>query len=370
MAFTSVDLPAPAANGSGAAVDCSALGPTRTITVSSDQAFVIVEVSNQDSPTKWAPLASFLASGEQTGVCAAKWMRATVTNYESGDAPTVSVGAEEATSAVYTELETTAGSGTGAAVDISTMPPFKTVQVAGIWSGCVSIEVSVDGGVSYEEAFSFQSQQSGIQSRVVQADFVRVTRSGVSSKHPGRPIVSIGGAMVDSSGDALPVALLRTAAAMSRIQMQLTLGNAQVSLGEGIPFSQVGNILSGAGPHNNIAPDINLGDPNTFMAPYAPLVFNSNDDGTLTGLVSVDITTNGWTTACAAPPGYGDGACIIQNISPVANLTLVNQSNSSTEPRRFALPGSANVVIPPLSAVLCLYETASQRWHIWTPTYP
>lgn len=204
MAYTQVSLPAPAANGSGAAVDVSTFGATKTVTVSAGgndvhQPSVLIEVSNQSSPTKWAPLAYFQPDGEETVTVACRWMRATVVNFVGGDAPTVEVGGDDA-GAEFATLVAPSGDGDGAGVDTSSLGPFKTVHVAGPFRGVVNIEISQDGGASYSQALSFPSGEAGIQSATFQADFMRVSRDGVPTIDPGTPIVNVGGATDAGSG--------------------------------------------------------------------------------------------------------------------------------------------------------------------------
>ena len=201
MSYVQVNLPAPAANGSGAAVSVAAFGATKTITVSAGNGVsppsVIIEVSNQSSPTKWAPLAFFQGGGDVTVDVACRWMRATVTNYTDGSAPTVDVGGQDDGTSFAT-LVAPAGSGNGAGVDTGTLGPFKTVHVAGPFQGACNIEISQDDGVTYQQALSFLSGQSGVQSAVFVADKMRVSRNGVPESEPGTPIVNIGA--TDSGG--------------------------------------------------------------------------------------------------------------------------------------------------------------------------
>jgi hypothetical protein len=205
MAYQQVTLPAPAANGSGAAVDMSTFGGTKTITVSSGGAgaasppSVIIEVSNQASPTKWAPLAFFAPDGSQTVEVACRWMRATVTGYIGGSAPSVEVGGtDEGTD--FATLVAPAGDGSGAGVDTSSLGSFKTVHVGGPFQGALNIEISEDGGATYQQKLSFQSGQAGVQSAVFVADFMRVSRNGVPTIDPGTPIINIGGTEVGGGG--------------------------------------------------------------------------------------------------------------------------------------------------------------------------
>lgn len=203
MAFTKISLPAPAANGSGAAVDASSFGATKTITVkaggsSVHKPSVIVEASNEAVPTKWAPLAFFAPDGEETIDVAVRWMRATVTNYREGSAPTVEVGGED-DGTEFASIPVPSGNGDGAGVDVD-LPQFKSVHVAGAFRGSISILISQDAGATYQEAMTFLSGQSGIQSKVFAADYMKVRRDGVPEIDPGSPVVNVGACSIGGGG--------------------------------------------------------------------------------------------------------------------------------------------------------------------------
>jgi len=192
MAFASIHLPAPAANGAGAWVDASALGATKTITVEGNggvfSPFVTIECSNQDTPTVAYPLATFQLANELTFEVACTWMRAVVSNYKGGGAPTVNVGGDDASGTSSLQLPVPVGNGQGAAIDVSSLPTFKTVQVGGKFGGTLLVLVSEDGGATYNQAFSFQTG-SGFSTIVIAADHMRVARVGVPLVSPGMPIV-------------------------------------------------------------------------------------------------------------------------------------------------------------------------------------
>ena len=181
MANQFVALPAPAANGSGAWVDVSSFGALKSITAVGNGGvftpFVTIECSNEDTPVHAYSLVTFSnPEDEFTTEVACHWMRATVSNYRGGGAPTVEVGGtDDGTSSL--ELNVPADNGAAAAVDVSALPLFKTVQVGGPFRGQINIEVSEDGGATFATVFSFA--QSGFQSAVIAADFMRVSRTGV-----------------------------------------------------------------------------------------------------------------------------------------------------------------------------------------------
>lgn len=206
MAFLSVNLPAPAGNGSGAAVDVSAFGAVKTVTVQPTGAplgnpFVTIEASNDD--VNWAPLETFVIPGNNTFEIACNYMRATVSNFKGGAAPVVEVGGTD-DGTVFLSVAVPAGNGTGANVSAATLPLFKSVQIGGPFAGVVIVEISEDGGTSWSQGFTFN--QPGIQSGVVAFNRVRVTRQGVPPLNPGSPICNIGAtAPTGGSSTALTV---------------------------------------------------------------------------------------------------------------------------------------------------------------------
>lgn len=200
MAFISVNLPALAGNGSGAAVDVSAFGAIKTVTVQPTGAvlgspFVTIEVSNDN--VNWAPLETFLIPGTNTFQVACNFMRATVSNYKEGAAPVVEVGGTDDGS-LFLNVAVPAGNGTGADVSAATLPLFKTVQIGGAFQGVVIVEISEDGGVSWVQGFTFNAP--GIQSALIAFNRVRVTRQGVPLVAPGAPVCNIGATVPTGGG--------------------------------------------------------------------------------------------------------------------------------------------------------------------------
>lgn len=194
MANQFVNLPAPAANGSGAAVDVSTFGALKTVAVQGNggvfEPFVTIECSNELVPVHWYPLRTFTTPTEDTFERACHWMRATVSNYRGGGAPSVDVGGTD-DGTTFAQLTVPVGNGTGAGVDVSALGLFKTVQVGGAFRGSLNVEVSEDAGVTWAQAFSFAIP--GAQSVVIAADFMRVSRNGVPQIDPGTPVVWVGG---------------------------------------------------------------------------------------------------------------------------------------------------------------------------------
>src|SRR5262245_50087743 len=167
MANQFVNVPVPAANGPGAAVDVSTMGKSKSIVCGGIfQATVNLEFSNDAGALVWAPLATFQQSGNLVINVACHWIRANVANFKSG-AANVDVGGDSA-GTLFAQLP-----GGGAPVNIAGLPEFKTVVSSPTFSGVV--EVSEDG-VSYAQIFSLPD--GGAQSRDVIAQFARVGAGG------------------------------------------------------------------------------------------------------------------------------------------------------------------------------------------------
>jgi hypothetical protein len=177
-------------------VDVSTFGGSKTITVGGNtqiptlQPFVTIEISVDAGGLKWAPLKTFVQAGQQVFDVACHWMRANVSNYRGGGSPSAEVGGE-ADGTTFQALAVPAGSGTGVASATNTLGVFKTVQVGGPFRGALNVEISEDGGATFQQKFSFS--QPGIQSLSFVADQMRVTRNGVPQVDPGTPTVTIGG---------------------------------------------------------------------------------------------------------------------------------------------------------------------------------
>lgn len=203
MSTVFLSLPANAANGAGTAVDVSTLGSAKTLIYAgnnqSQAGFipsVTIEVSMDTSGTNWTPVYTFLTPGTKTITTACHWMRAVVGNYRGGTAPATSVGAA-ADNMMAATLTATAGNGDGTAVDCSTLADFKSVQVAGTFTGTVNIQIS-DDNTNYVTAMSFTAP--AVLSGVFTAKYMRASRSGVGVT-PGTPVISINSASATSSGE-------------------------------------------------------------------------------------------------------------------------------------------------------------------------
>ena len=193
-----VTLPAPAGIGAGAAVDVSLMAATKTVgSIQSAGTVVVIEVALDAGGTKWAPIFSFNNTGQTTLQVASHWMRARVIAFPTGgSAPDVSVGAPDAT-AQFVTLVAPAGNADGAAVDVTAMDAFKTIQVSGAFEGVLSIFISEDG-VDYAKLCQFTS--AGEQSLIVVPKFMRVHRAGVTNTSATPPTVLVASAPIGTGG--------------------------------------------------------------------------------------------------------------------------------------------------------------------------
>lgn len=187
-------LPAPAANGLGTAVHASTVGAYKTVVVAGSWRLtpnITIEVNlTSDQSGGWAPLETFQGGGMQSFDVACYWMRARVSNFKGGQPPQIWVGGTDDV-VDFADLPAPLGNGAAASVDVATFGAFKTVQVAGTYQGSVAIEVSEDGGGNWGQVFSFQSGETGVQSALIVADFMRVKRYGVPTIAPGHPVVTV-----------------------------------------------------------------------------------------------------------------------------------------------------------------------------------
>ena len=187
---TFVSLPAPAGNGAGAAADVSAQGAQKTITVGSSggvyEPVITIEASNDG--VSWAPIVTFNGPNETNVIVACKFMRQNVSRFFDGTNPSASVGALTLP-VTLTTLAVPAGSGNGAASVSTGLQTLKSIQVGGPFKGTLNIDISNDGGVTFETVASFSAP--GFLSEVFTADHIRVARVGVPVVSPGQPTVII-----------------------------------------------------------------------------------------------------------------------------------------------------------------------------------
>jgi hypothetical protein len=192
-------LPTLSANGPGAAVDVSAMGAAKTINVGSGGGVYTPQTAIEASMdnVNWQQVAQVKGPTKVSVMVACHYMRANLSAFVDGVGPSVSVGGDNS-GCGFTTLVALSGNGSGSAVGTSTTGPFKSVQVSGTFSGTVNVEISDDGGVTYNPVFSFF--KPGIQSAVFYADHMRVTREGFASTTPGTPTVIVSDSTDGSGG--------------------------------------------------------------------------------------------------------------------------------------------------------------------------
>lgn len=202
MANTFLALPAPGGSiGPGAAVDVSAMGATKTITVVADSnTTTTVETSNQaGAPTNWSPVKTFDGSGEITVDIACRFMRLNVQELGASD-PVANVGATDAGTTLV-DLDTPVGNGPGVSFDVSALPGFKTIQICGQFGGTVNIEISLDGGTTWQTIASLSGGGGTQQVSLVKfAQFMRTNRNGVLAGDVSQPAVIVGGSGIGGGG--------------------------------------------------------------------------------------------------------------------------------------------------------------------------
>lgn len=201
MANLYVNLPVPATDGIGAAVDVTALGVDKTIVCAGDaDASFNVEVNNDAGQAgSWSPVATFNNPGSLVVSVACMWMRVRVskTNPHVVGAMVVDVGASD-DGCQFASLTVPAGNGVGAPVNTSSLGPFKTAQVGGAFRGSLIVEISEDGATEWAQPFAFANP--GVKSLLLTAKFMRVRRSGVPLVNPGTPLCNIGAGNSSSGG--------------------------------------------------------------------------------------------------------------------------------------------------------------------------
>ena len=261
MANLFLTIPVPAGNGSGAAVDVSSLGKTKTFVCGGTfDATVNLEVANDAGAAVWAPLATFYDTDNVTLEVAARWVRATVSAYKSGVA-TVNVGASDA-GALFVELL-----GDGTPADISALGAFKTLVAPGSFAG--NVEVSEDG-TDYAQIWSMQD--GGQESRVVVGQFARVVGTGedvyLAAANEGGGSAGPTTEHVEGQGGVDPAVALDVAVDTSFVA---NTGDAETSqfftLADGTVDGQIHNLVNestGATRAVRVTPD-NLGG-GTFIS--------------------------------------------------------------------------------------------------------
>jgi hypothetical protein len=172
MSVVVVDLPLPAGNGPGAAVDTSLFAKDKAIVVggSFPGATITIEVS-VDGGVVFAPVATFQShEGKKKVVVVCDRMRTNVSGRGLVFTANVDVGADDIQT-VYAVLPLPAAPGPGAPINVATMGLFKTAVLGGDpGSGAVYVQASEDG-VTWAPCTAFQA--AGIKRFSVATQFLR-----------------------------------------------------------------------------------------------------------------------------------------------------------------------------------------------------
>lgn len=202
MANVYVNLPLPALNGAGAAVDTSAMGATKSVVVAGSFQGAIIEVqASVDGGTVFAPILCF-QSGEREVVVdlVADHMRVLVSGRKSTIpfTATIDVGAEPA-APLFMALPMPVGNGPGAAVDLSSFGVFATFIAGGSFQGAV-IEVQIsEDGLNFAPLIQFASY-GGSWSQLITAKKVRANVSGRRNTVPFTGSLAVGAVEAGGSG--------------------------------------------------------------------------------------------------------------------------------------------------------------------------
>lgn len=209
-----VTLPVPSVDGVGAWVDTSGMAPGKTLTVDggvfSGQLYIESSNDGQASavPVNVAPFVG--GAGSPVDVEATlQFMRVRRIGSNTGPvgAPTVAVSAEVATSNVFGSMNVTPGDGTGTAIDLSSGGAVNTFNIAGPFSGQVTIQVSGDG-VNFSPVFTVglvnQTSPSPAGINVIGVvSSARVVRNGSLPGQPA-PLISAGSGGESGGGGSFP----------------------------------------------------------------------------------------------------------------------------------------------------------------------
>lgn len=186
-----IDLPLPAGNGPGVAVDVSQMGPEKTFVCEGNfpGAGISVEVS-VDGGATFQAIHTFTRTKKLVRHLVCTHARVLVTN-RSPNRPFVAnidVGSEVADND-FGNFVLPAGDGDGPPLDVSEFGNFTTFQVTGNFPKAGIHLMASEDGVDYKLCTSFSA--GGVKSGNFVAKFMRVRVTGRSS-HPFNVAVSIG----------------------------------------------------------------------------------------------------------------------------------------------------------------------------------
>lgn len=206
MANIFADIPVPAADGTGAAVDVSAFGKVRTLTADGDfdGGAVTFEISN-DAGATFVPWVTVTANAKRVLDIAAQFVRARLAGSNGATAVNADIGAND-DGVQLANLPAPAADGLGASIDVSALGTFNTVIVTGDFTGVLNVQVSEDN-VDFEDCMTFVGP--GEQSKEFTANFMRVQRVGSTVGAPGAAQVDVAAVNESSSGSSGAIAAPR-----------------------------------------------------------------------------------------------------------------------------------------------------------------
>lgn len=195
MADVTVTLNVPAGDGFGTITDVSAMGVNKTVIVTGIFTGVLF-VQASANGVDFIDLATFTDANKQVVQAACTHLRVRRGGTSGGALPTCDVAADAA-GAQAASVVVPAGTGVGAAVDISAFGTYTTVILTGSFGGVVIVQLSEDN-VDWVDANSFSAPS--ISSSLVTAGFVRARSVGVT----GTPVLAVS-AVNDPASAATPV---------------------------------------------------------------------------------------------------------------------------------------------------------------------
>lgn len=208
MANVISNLPMPALNGAGAAVDVSTMGRDKTIVITGtfSGATITVEVSEEAGGAgAYAPIHTFQSGDRQKTIpVAARFMRVNVANRKVTVpfTATADVGADDM-GATFAVVALPTLNGAGANVNVSALGEFKTIVVGGSFPGAaIRLEVS-DDGTDFAPVTTFASYGGSWTGPLV-GTFLRCNVSGRNATLPFTSVSIAVGAIVDPTVPPAP----------------------------------------------------------------------------------------------------------------------------------------------------------------------
>jgi len=197
MANTFQTLPVPVTDGLGAAVLVSGVEPDKIFLVEGALATGIVVIEGSQDGVNFVPLFTFdfLADPKPANVkFVISHVRVRRANVISGGGPlVVTMGGENRTGNLFGNPAVPALNGIGAALDVSAHGPDKTIIVAGVFSGEIVVEGSMDGTNYTPVVFTTGPVAAPVTGAYQN---LRVKRRIVDETAPGTPIVSVGSSSI------------------------------------------------------------------------------------------------------------------------------------------------------------------------------